>query len=83
MSISQYCELRTQIHSEDDYIKSIVLIPSLQQKTTSQQQRQGVPLHHPVSLDQHRHLLYAAENCCRVSPRAEQTHQIRKRHHLH
>lgn len=68
-SISQYSELRTQIHNEDDYIKPIVLI-LLQQKTTSQQQRQGIPLHHPVSLDQHRHLLYAAENCCRVCPRA-------------
>lgn len=46
-------------------------------------QSRAVPLHHPVSLDQQRHLLHAAQHGRGVGARAQQTHQVGERHHLH
>lgn len=41
------------------------------------------PLHHPVALDQHCHLLDATQNSHGVGGRAQEAHQVRKRHDLH
>lgn len=41
------------------------------------------PLHDPVSLHQHRHLLDATQNSHRVDGGAQEAHQVGKRHDLH
>ena len=62
------------------------LIHYLKQENTSlssaQDYRRSLPFDDPVSLDQQRHLLDAAQHCGGVDARGEETHEVGEGHHL-